>query len=34
MLIVGPDEVETTLQSLLRAGEAPFVCGELGPADR
>ncbi len=29
VLIVAPDAIEAVLESLLNAGEAPFVCGEL-----
>jgi phosphoribosylaminoimidazole (AIR) synthetase len=30
MLIVAPDAADPVLAGLLAAGEAPFVCGELG----
>ena len=31
MLIVAPEAADPVLAGLLGAGEAPFVCGELGP---
>ncbi len=30
LLIVGPEQVDPVLEGLLAAGEAPFICGELG----
>ncbi len=33
VLVTGPDEVEPVLEGLLKAGEAPFVCGELARRD-
>ncbi len=32
LLVVDPEDLDAVLEGLLQAGEAPFVCGELGKA--